>query len=188
VAAGALLTLSVSDHELVARALRLRWLLCDVDGVLTDGRLYYAGEGDPLQAFDIKDGLALKLAQHAGLLVGVLSGRSSKAVAARTAELRLDAVVLGRLDKGTALREFALSHGADLDEIAYVGDDLPDLPALRLCGLGFAPSDAVAEARGAAHRVLASRGGRGAVREVVELLLKARGDWERVIAPFTHSR
>ncbi len=152
--------------------------------MLTDGRLYYGADGEPMAAFDIKDGLGLKLAQRAGLKVGVLSGRLSQAVTARTTELRLDAAILGRLDKGQALAEFAHARGIRLEEIAYIGDDVPDLPALNACGLGFAPSDAVAEARAAAHRVLGARGGRGAVREAVESILRARGDWERVVASF----
>ncbi|MEO8503573.1 MAG: HAD hydrolase family protein [Acidobacteriota bacterium] len=171
-------------EEFTVRARRLRWLLCDVDGVLTDGRLYYGANGEPMAAFDIKDGLGLKLAQLGGLMVGVLSGRTSAAVAARTAELRLDAAVFGRIDKGVALAEFCLTHGCELDEIAYLGDDLPDLPALRRCGLALAPSDAAPEVLAAAHRILGRPGGRGAVREAVESILRARGDWDRVVAPF----
>lgn len=152
--------------------------------MLTDGRLYYGADGEPMAAFDIKDGLGLKLAQRAGLKVGVLSGRLSQAVTARTTELKLDAAILGRLDKGQALDEFAAARGTRAEEIAYIGDDVPDLPALQRCGLGFSPSDAVAEVRSAAHRVLTARGGRGAVREAVELILRARGDWERVVASF----
>lgn len=176
--------MAISDAELERRARRLRWLLCDVDGVLTDGRLYYGADGEPTVAFDIKDGLGLKLAQSAGLMVGVLSGRASAAVAARSAELRLDAAVLGRLDKGVALDEFARTHGTTMEEIAYLGDDLPDVPALRRCGLSLAPNDAVPEASAAAHRTLTQPGGRGAVREAVELILRARGDWEKVVAAY----
>jgi 3-deoxy-D-manno-octulosonate 8-phosphate phosphatase (KDO 8-P phosphatase) len=163
--------------EFAARCRALAWLLCDVDGVLTDGRLYYgAGEG-PLVAFDIKDGMGLKLVQRAGLKVGILSGRRSPGAQARAAELRLDAVVLGREDKGAAFDEFLARQGVAAERVAYVGDDLLDLPVLGRCGLAFAPADAVAEVRGAVHRVLEQRGGRGAVREAAELILRTRGAW-----------
>jgi 3-deoxy-D-manno-octulosonate 8-phosphate phosphatase (KDO 8-P phosphatase) len=167
--------LSAADFQ--ARCLALEWLLCDVDGVLTDGRVYYGAGGEPLVAFDIKDGLGLKLAQEAGLKVGLLSCRRTSGVEARAAALGLDAVVLGRDDKGAAFAEFLDSRGVAAAGVAYVGDDLLDLPVLARCGLSFAPADAVEEVREAVDRVLTRRGGRGAVRESVEQILRARGAW-----------
>ena len=168
--------LKIPEEEFRRRAAALTWLLCDVDGVLTDGRLYY-GAGEPLVAFDIKDGLGLKLAQQAGLKVGVLSGRASPSVAHRAAELGLDAIILGRVDKRSAFAALLQAEGLAAAAVAYVGDDLLDLPVLERCGLALAPADACPEVRAAAQLVLEHRGGRGAVREAVERLLGARGRW-----------
>jgi 3-deoxy-D-manno-octulosonate 8-phosphate phosphatase (KDO 8-P phosphatase) len=168
--------LALADADFAGRARQLSWLLCDVDGVLTDGRLYY-GAGEPLVAFDIKDGWAMKAARRAGLKVGILTGRNTPAVAARAADLGLDATILGREDKGAALDEFLARAACGDPAIAYIGDDLLDLPILRRVGLALCPADAVAEVRAVAHRVLSRDGGRGAVREAIEAILGARGAW-----------
>jgi 3-deoxy-D-manno-octulosonate 8-phosphate phosphatase (KDO 8-P phosphatase) len=177
--------LSAADFE--ARARRIEWLLCDVDGVLTDGRVWYGDDGEPWVAFDIKDGLALKLAQRGGLKVGILSGRSSSAVARRARGLGLDSVVAGREDKGPAFREWLAETGVESVRVAYVGDDLLDLPVAAACGLSFAPRDAAIELRDAVDRVLEHDGGRGAVREVVRSLLQARGVWDRLVDSLANS-
>jgi 3-deoxy-D-manno-octulosonate 8-phosphate phosphatase (KDO 8-P phosphatase) len=166
------------------RARAIRWLLLDVDGVLTDGRLLYGTGGEPLLAFDIKDGLALKLARLAGLEVGILSGRSSAALTQRAEALGIAAVVAGREDKGVAYREWLTRCGARTEEIAYVGDDLLDLPILLHCGLSLAPADAAPEVRAVVHRVLDAPGGRGAVREAVRRILDARGEWAPLVERF----
>lgn len=171
----------ISDPELKRRAERLEWLLLDVDGVFTDGRLYYGGQGEAFKVFHVRDGLAVRLARGGGLRVGVLSGRASRGLSRRLAELGLDVVITGRSDKGRAFAEFLARHGADPARVAYAGDDLLDLPVLTRCGLAFAPADAAAEVRAAAHRVLAAPGGAGAVRELVELLLRARGSWAGLV-------
>ncbi len=144
--------------------------------MLTDGRLYY-GAGEPLVAFDIKDGWALKAARRSGLKVGILTGRNTPAVAARSADLGLDATILGREDKGAAFDEFLVREQCAAQAVAYVGDDILDIPALERAGLALCPADAVPEVRAVAHRVLARGGGRGAAREAVELILGARGAW-----------
>lgn len=171
----------LSDPELAQRAERLEWLLLDVDGVFTDGRLYYGGDGEVLKVFHVRDGLAVRMARRGGLKVGVLSGRASRGLSRRLAELGLDAVITGRSDKGRAFAEFLARHDADPARVAYAGDDLLDLPVLGRVGLAFAPADAVAEVRAAAHRVLDAPGGGGAVRELVELLLTARGSWAGLV-------
>ena len=171
----------ISDPEFARRAGRLEWLLLDVDGVLTDGRLYYGGGGERLKVFHVRDGLAVRLAQRGGLKVGVLSGRASPALARRLTELGLDATITGRSDKGRAFAEFLDRHRSEAARVAYAGDDLLDLPVLERAGLSFAPADAVAEVRAAADRVLAAPGGGGAVRELVELILRARGSWPGLI-------
>lgn len=170
--------------NLTERARSIEWILLDVDGVLTDGRLVYGAEGEQWKVFDVRDGLGMKLAQRAGLKVGILSGRVSAALERRAQGLELDALMMDREKKGEAFAEFLAAHGTAAERVAYMGDDLVDLPVLRRCGLAFAPADAVAEVRERAHRVLESRGGHGAVREMCELILRARGDWEALLASY----
>jgi 3-deoxy-D-manno-octulosonate 8-phosphate phosphatase (KDO 8-P phosphatase) len=173
---------SALDEATFARRARdLAWVVCDVDGVLTDGRLYYGASGEELKTFHIRDGLALKLARDGGLKVGLLSARRSEALTARARDLGLDRIVMGRQDKSLAFDEFLASESIRQEEVAYIGDDLQDLPVLRRCGLAFAPADAAVEVRQEVHRVLVANGGEGAVREMVELLLKGRGDWDRLV-------
>lgn len=179
----------MSAGEQASRGSRLRvsaleWLLTDVDGVLTDGRLYYGAEGEAWKSFHVRDGLGLKLAQRAGLKVGLLSARGGAAVEARAAELGLDAVITRREDKGRAFREFLDEHRVQARRVAYAGDDLVDLPILLACGVSFAPADAAPEVRERVDHTLTARAGQGAVREMVEWILRARGDWERVVNPY----
>jgi 3-deoxy-D-manno-octulosonate 8-phosphate phosphatase (KDO 8-P phosphatase) len=148
-----------------------------VDGVLTDGRLFYGPEGAVTKVFDTKDGLGIELARAAGLKVGLLTGRADAATEARARELKLDAHYRGRGDKAAGFAAFLAEQGVAPEEVAYAGDDLPDLPVLSRCGLAAAPADAAPEVRAVADLVLACRGGHGAVRELVERILKARGDW-----------
>lgn len=175
------------DTELRERAHRLSWLLFDVDGVFTDGKLAYDADGETLKLFHVKDGLGLKLAQRAGLRVGVLSGRRSPALQRRLEDLGLDERILARSDKAHAFADFLQRRDLERHQVAFVGDDLLDLPVLRRCGLSFAPADAVPEVRQRVHRVLSRRGGEGAVREMVELVLRARGDWERLVEEFLNA-
>lgn len=171
--------------EFARRAREISWLLLDVDGVLTDGSLYYDRRGAGTLAFHVRDGLAIKLAQRAGIKVGVLSGRASKALDRRASELDLDAAITGSRDKSADFERFLEQHATEPKRVAFVGDDLPDLPVLGRCGLSFAPSDAVAEVRAVVHSVLERPGGTGAVRELVEAVLRARGVWERMLEPFS---
>jgi len=175
---------ALSPEILARRAARLTWLLFDVDGVMTDGRLVYGAQGEAWKVFEVRDGLGLKLAQRAGLKVGILTGRESRALAYRARELGVDTLIMDRTDKGPAFRQFLEHQGVQAEEVAYLGDDLVDLPVLTRCGLSFAPVDAVAEVRERVDCVLTQRGGRGVAREMVEIVLRARGDWERVVAPF----
>lgn len=175
------------DPELRERARRLTWLLFDVDGVLTDGKLAYDGDGETLKLFHVRDGLGLKLAQRAGLRVGVLSGRRSPALQRRLKELGLDERILARSDKAHAFADFLERRHLERQQVAFVGDDLLDLPVLRRCGLSFAPADAVPEVRQRVHRVLSRAGGEGAARETVELVLRARGEWESLVAEFLNA-
>jgi 3-deoxy-D-manno-octulosonate 8-phosphate phosphatase (KDO 8-P phosphatase) len=155
----------------------IRLLVSDVDGVLTDGTISYGTGNLEEKAFNIKDGLGLRLATWAEFPVAWLSGRRSDAVTRRAAELGVR-LYDGVSDKNAGLRQVAAEHGVHLAQIAYVGDDLNDLPALALAGLPIAVADAVPEVKEAARYITGALGGHGAIREVVELLLRGQGRWE----------
>jgi 3-deoxy-D-manno-octulosonate 8-phosphate phosphatase (KDO 8-P phosphatase) len=169
---------------LEARAADLAWLLFDVDGVLTDGRLVYGADGEQWKVFDARDGLGFKLAQRDGLKVGLLSGRESRALENRALEIGVDALVANRTDKDAAFREFLDAHATSARRVAYLGDDLVDLPVLLACGLSFATADAMPDVRSRVDHVLSRPGGRAAAREMVEVVLRARGTWDRLLADF----
>lgn len=160
-----------------ARLRRIRLLILDVDGVLTDGRVYYGPEGAEWKSFHVHDGLALARAAAAGFPVAVVSVRRSEAVARRCAELGLTEVHQGVEDKVAVYEALRARHGCRDVEVACMGDDLADLPLLRRAGLRLAPADAVPEVRRGADWVSRFGGGRGAVREVLEALLRARNAW-----------
>ena len=166
------------------RAAKIRLLALDVDGVLTDGSIYYSNKGDELKAFNIKDGLGIKLLRQSGVKVAIITGRQSDIVARRAQELGIKDVVQGREDKYQALLELCNQHGIGIEECAYMGDDLPDLGAITKAGLGLAVADAVSAVREAADWVSAYSGGCGAVREACELLLSARSDWPKLLSDF----
>ncbi|HET9765645.1 MAG TPA: HAD hydrolase family protein [Thermoanaerobaculia bacterium] len=174
----------LAPAELERRARAVEWIVLDVDGVLTTGLVSYLSQGGEMLTFDIQDGHGIKLAQRAGIRVAVLSGRGSGALRTRAEDLELDAVMIGRHDKGPAFAELCARYDMDPAHVAAAGDDLQDLPLLLACGLSFAPADAVPEVREAVDCVLSRAGGRRAVRELVEMLLKARGAWEGIVASF----
>lgn len=162
----------------------LRCLVLDVDGVLTDGRLYYAAEGPPARAFHAHDGVGIELFHDAGGEVVLLTAKSSAAIAARAAELGVRHVIQGSRDKLGDLRKLLAELDIPLARVAAMGDDLPDLPVLRACGYPLAPAGAVAEVRAVARFVTSRPAGGGAVREAVEHLLRAMGRWEAALARF----
>ena len=168
--------------EITRRAAALEWLLFDVDGVLTDGLVWYTAEGETLKPFHVHDGLAMKLAQRAGLKVGFFTGRTSEPLHRRARDLGLDHVISASRDKAADLETFLKEKKVRVEQIGFVGDDVPDLPVLRRCGLAMTPLDGVVEAKAAAHLVLPRRGGAGVARAAIELVLGARGDWQRLIA------
>lgn len=153
----------------------IRLLVLDVDGVLTDGRLYYGPRGEELKCFHVRDGVGLKAVRAAGIEVAVISGRRSAAVARRCRELGIAHVVQGAADKLAAFTRLAARLGLAPGECACVGDDLPDVPVMRAVGLSYAVADAHAAARAAADRSTRAHGGRGAVREVCDDLIGAPG-------------
>ena len=165
-------------------AQKVKLLLLDVDGVLTDGRLYYGNDGEELKAFDIQDGLGIKLLQNAGIKVGIITGRSSVLVERRAKELGIDHLIQGREDKLTALNELLEKITFDLEEIAFVGDDLPDLAIIRRVGLGITPANGNHLIASQALWQTKKSGGNGAVREVAELILSAQSKLESVLASY----
>lgn len=159
---------------------KIRLLLLDVDGVMTDGRIVYDNNGVETKAFDVKDGHGLKLIQRAGIQVGIITGRQSDIVTRRAAELGIDLVYQGAKDKTEPLREILAALALDPSEVAYVGDDLVDLPVMRLVGFSATVADAVDELKPLVDLVTSRAGGRGAVREICDFLLKESGRWDAV--------
>ncbi|UPM49187.1 3-deoxy-manno-octulosonate cytidylyltransferase [Synechococcus sp. A10-1-5-1] len=163
----------VAPVEQILRLRQIRALLCDVDGVLTDGRLWYGPDGEELKAFHSRDGFAIKQLIQRGIQVALVSGRDSLALRRRMAELGIQHAVLGQPDKASACRQIAAELGVDLEACAYVGDDSLDLPGMECCGWSFAVADAPEVVQSAARSVLNTCGGEGAIREVAQMLLEA---------------
>jgi 3-deoxy-D-manno-octulosonate 8-phosphate phosphatase (KDO 8-P phosphatase) len=153
---------------------RVQMMVLDVDGVLTDGRLYYGARGEVLKAFNVKDGHGIKQVAAAGITVAIISGRKSAAVARRARELGIRHVTQGANDKLAALEKLARARSVALEHCACVGDDTPDAPMLQVAGLAIAVADAHADALAVADLVTSRAGGQGAVREVCDWLLDAR--------------
>lgn len=166
------------------KARNIRLLVLDVDGVLTDGRLWYGNAGEELKAFHIHDGLGIKLLQSTGVAVAIITGRTSALVARRATELGIQHVIQGREDKLLALRGLCSKLNLDLTAVAYLGDDLPDLSAIRSVGLGMTVADGQALIARHALYQTALPGGRGAVREVCELIMAAQGTLEAIFARY----
>jgi 3-deoxy-D-manno-octulosonate 8-phosphate phosphatase (KDO 8-P phosphatase) len=163
------------------RASRIKLLLLDCDGVLTDGRVWLTPDGDEQKTFNTHDGLGLSLWHRAGLKSGIITGRTSSAVTRRAGELGIEFVRQGDPHKVAAFEEVLRLAGVAENEVAFVGDDLTDIPIMRRAELAVAVADAVGETRSVAHYVTRANGGRGAVREVVELILKSQGRWQDLV-------
>jgi len=166
------------SKQVLARCKRIKLFLCDVDGVLTDGSIFIGGERE-FKRFNIRDGLGLVLARRAGLKVGWVSARPSLATKLRAEELKIDFLVqqTDSTGKTAAIEQLLAQERLNWSEVCFVGDDIIDLGPLARAGLAVAVGDAVSEAKAAAHWVTAAAGGRGAVREAVELILKAQKKW-----------
>ncbi|HEU0177981.1 MAG TPA: HAD hydrolase family protein [Blastocatellia bacterium] len=178
-----------NSDEIIARARHIKLLLLDCDGVLTDGGLHYTFDGkrvlEGMKVFHIHDGQGLKLAREAGLKLGIISGRVSPALTARARDLQIDYLHQGIDDKLSVYEQIKTAEGRPDDEIAYIGDDLPDLPVMRRVGLAIAVADAVDEIRECAHFVTNKPGGRGAAREAIELILKAQDKWRESLLRYS---
>ena len=156
----------------------------DCDGVLTSGGVTWSSDGVEQKTFHTRDGLGIRLWQRAGNVAGIVTGRSSQIVQRRADELGIAIVRQGVDDKLAVVAAILEERGCSWDEAAFIGDDLPDLPCVMRCGLGVAVADACAEVRGAARLVTALPGGSGAVREVIERMLRARGQWDAIVARY----
>jgi 3-deoxy-D-manno-octulosonate 8-phosphate phosphatase (KDO 8-P phosphatase) len=170
--------------DLAARCGPVELLLVDVDGVLTDGVIAVDDRGVETKHFHVRDGSAINLWRKAGKRAAILSGRRAVAVEHRAAELGIALVIQGKPHKAEPFRTLIADLGLDARQVCYIGDDLADLPVLGAVGLAACPADAAEEVRRAAHLVTVAPGGRGAVREVVEFILKHQGAWESLVAPF----
>lgn len=170
------------SEENLARARKIKLLVMDCDGVLTDGRLYFSEAGEALKVFHVRDGQGLVMWRDAGFRAGIISGRNSKIVERRAAELGIEFVKINSKDKEKDALEIIESADAEWSEVAYIGDDLPDVCLMKKVGFAVAVADAVGEVLAHAHYVAELKGGRGAVREVTDLLLKSKDEnrWTRI--------
>ncbi len=166
------------------RLKKIKLLILDVDGVMTDGRIIFDSNGVESKFFNVKDGHGIKMLQRSGIEVGIVSGRQSQVVANRAKELGIDRVYQGSLDKLTPYRDILEKTGLADEQVAYMGDDIIDLPVMRRVGFAAAPADALEYVLQHAHFVARNRGGWGAVREVCDLILTAQGMWETVTARY----
>jgi 3-deoxy-D-manno-octulosonate 8-phosphate phosphatase (KDO 8-P phosphatase) len=171
----------------ITRASAIKCFVFDVDGTLTDGRIYMGEAGELCKAFHAKDGLAIRLAGQLGYKTVIITGRTSRIVERRAKELAICALYQGVLAKKRLLEEVCRQFYLTAEEVAYMGDDVNDLPAMRLAGLACAPRDAAAEVKQVAHFIAEEDGGRGAARSAVEFVLTAQGRWEKVLAVFAEA-
>jgi 3-deoxy-D-manno-octulosonate 8-phosphate phosphatase (KDO 8-P phosphatase) len=171
-------------ETVIERARKVRLVLMDADGVLTDGRIVMFADGNEARSYHARDGLAVRIGQTGGLDFGVVSGRRSAAVEARARELDFVEIHQKVAAKGACVEEIAQRRGLRVEEICFVGDDIVDVPAFRRCGLAVAPADADPEVFRHVHHVGTCDGGRGIVREVVDLILRARGAWDAATAAY----
>ncbi len=165
------------SEAILKRARRVRLLILDVDGVLTDGRLYYGPDGTECKAFQVRDGSAMKRLIASGIPIAIVSGRSSDAVVRRGAELGVLKLYAGVADKAAVLADLEATSRIDAGHMAHAGDDLPDLPLFERTGMAFAVADAHPAVAAAADYVTVAGGGFGAVREICDLILLAQGKW-----------
>ena len=163
---------------------KIKLLILDVDGVLTDGRIIFDSNGVESKFFNVKDGHGIKMLQRSGIEVGIISGRESKVVYNRAVELGITQVYQKSLDKMVPYRQMLEATGLSDEQVAFVGDDVIDIPLLKRVGFAAAPADAVNEVLPFAHLVTKNRGGWGAVREICDLIMKAQGTWDTVTSRY----
>ncbi|HMC66334.1 MAG TPA: HAD hydrolase family protein [Gemmataceae bacterium] len=175
----------ITHHSSLAqRCAAIELLILDVDGVLTDGGIVYADNGVELKQFHVRDGSGLKIWEYVGKSSAIITGRTSKLVEVRAAEVGIGMVVQGATEKMPPYREILQKTDLRPKQTCFIGDDIPDLGVLRNCGLAVAVADACPEVIAAAHYVTNAVGGRGAVREVIELILHCQGQWQKIVDRF----
>ncbi|MYN46607.1 HAD hydrolase family protein [Pseudoduganella sp. FT93W] len=172
------------NASVLERAARIKLMIFDVDGVLTDGSLHYGADGEALKTFNVQDGLGIKLLQEAGVQTAIISARTSPQVIRRAADLGIGHLHQGGHDKLTPFHALLEKTGLTAEQVGFIGDDVVDLPILSRVGLAVAVPNGRAEVLSRAHHVTTAYGGRGAVREICELLMQAQGSYERVMAQF----
>ncbi|MBU2698990.1 3-deoxy-D-manno-octulosonate 8-phosphate phosphatase (KDO 8-P phosphatase) [Sporomusaceae bacterium BoRhaA] len=170
--------------SLEERAQSVRMIVFDVDGVLTDGQMFFSRDGEALKAFHVRDGLAISLAQRAGLGVAIITARQSEMVRLRGAELKIGDIYQGSPDKVVSMQALIEKHQLDLSQICYIGDDLNDLPLLINVGLACTVANGAEEVQAVSHFVADKPGGQGAVRQIIEMILKSQGKWEDLVAAY----
>lgn len=176
--------MAIGNEALDQKARQIRLLALDVDGVLTDGRLYMGANGEELKAFNTLDGHGIKLLQQSGVKVGIITGRTSPLVARRAAELGIELLLQDRLDKLTALKEMLQEIQLDLTQVAFMGDDVPDLAPMCQVGLALTVPNAHPVVRHHAHWQSSCKGGEGAVREACDMLMQAQDTFDAVVARY----
>jgi 3-deoxy-D-manno-octulosonate 8-phosphate phosphatase (KDO 8-P phosphatase) len=174
----------IDNADLLARAAQVKLFIFDVDGVLTDGSLHYGAEGEALKTFNVQDGLGIKLLQESGVLTGIISARRSPQVVARAKDLAIEFVHQGGHDKLTPFRALLDQLNLTEAQVAFIGDDVVDLPILSRVGFAVAVPNGRPEVLARAHHVTTNRGGHGAVREVCEFVLRAQNNYDRIMAQF----
>lgn len=175
---------NLGEEDIFLRAENIKMIIMDVDGTLTDGKIFVGNDGELMKAFDVKDGQGIVLWHKSGKSSAIITGRSSEITEKRAKALGIQHVYQGRADKRAAYEELKEETGLDDDDICYIGDDLPDIPLMLKAGLAVAVADATEETRLAAHYVTENVGGAGAVRELIELILSVQGLWEERLAEF----
>ena len=163
---------------------KIKMLIVDVDGVLTDGRIIYDNSGNDIKRFNVHDGFGFTLLKKAGIKSAIISAKGAKAVERRAKDMKISSVILNSDDKLGSYKNILAESGLKDDECSYIGDDLMDLPVMKRVGFAVAVPDAVDELKRAADYVTQRRGGRGAVREVIELILKTQGLWDKVVSEY----
>ncbi len=170
--------------EQADKAKAIKLVAFDIDGIMTDGRLYFSSLGDEIKAFNVKDGLGIKLLRQTGVEVAIITGRNAELVNRRAKDLKIEKLVQGREDKKVALQELVARTELTPEQVAYMGDDLPDLPAIRYAGLGVSVSDALPLVKEHADIITQSKGGDGAVRELCEMIMDAQGTLSKAMEPY----
>ncbi|MCX7770223.1 MAG: HAD-IIIA family hydrolase [Proteobacteria bacterium] len=171
-------------EEILKKAEKIKILLTDVDGVLTDGRIIYDSEGKELKFFHVRDGHGIKMLVSNGIEVGIITGRNSTIVNKRAEELGIKYVIQNAHDKGKIIEEFLRDKGVNAEEICYIGDDIVDLPVFMRVGLKITVPDAPLEVQKYADYITLNYAGRGAVREVCEIILRAKGLWDKILTKY----